>query len=463
MKEGEAIESTHAVAARSKARSAKSRRTTSTSASTCSSTTTSRTTSARSSTSSAPSCMDSRRRQPTRSRGSATKSSTTSSIDTCRRRASRTLGHRGARQGARARVRRHARRSRAGSRATSTLDEKALRARIVAEVDQEYEQKVDRARRASHARSSKRASCCSSSTRTGASTSARMDYLRQGIHLRSYAQKNPKQEYKREAFELFSAMLDRVKHDTICDPVADPDPQARGRAGDRSAPAPDPRDPAVPACAQRRRHRAAARAEPGAEPLRDARSACSRDGRLGRAVRARAAEGRPQRTVSVRLGQEIQALPRPAQLTLSGSPRARMIHVLAGAASCDAAGALLVQRPPGKHLAGAGNFPAASCEAGETRSRRLHRELARSSASTSSRPSRCSSSSTAIPDKHSARRLAGARLSRRGAVRAKAQALDWVAVGAARGAAAARRPTCRSSPRCGSAGRVGDDAGLASR
>ena len=44
---------------------------------------------------------------------------------------------------------------------------------------------------------------------------AQLDYLRQGIHLRSYAQKNPKQEYKREAFQMFSDMLDRVKHDTI--------------------------------------------------------------------------------------------------------------------------------------------------------------------------------------------------------------------------------------------------------
>jgi preprotein translocase subunit SecA len=44
---------------------------------------------------------------------------------------------------------------------------------------------------------------------------AAMDYLRQGIHLRSYAQKNPKQEYKREAFELFSNMLDRIKQDTV--------------------------------------------------------------------------------------------------------------------------------------------------------------------------------------------------------------------------------------------------------
>jgi preprotein translocase subunit SecA len=44
---------------------------------------------------------------------------------------------------------------------------------------------------------------------------ATMDHLRQGIHLRGYAQKNPKQEYKREAFELFSEMLDRIKHEAI--------------------------------------------------------------------------------------------------------------------------------------------------------------------------------------------------------------------------------------------------------
>ncbi|HTC44365.1 MAG TPA: preprotein translocase subunit SecA [Steroidobacteraceae bacterium] len=42
-----------------------------------------------------------------------------------------------------------------------------------------------------------------------------MDYLRQGIHLRGYAQKDYRFEYKREAFELFAAMLDRVKFDTV--------------------------------------------------------------------------------------------------------------------------------------------------------------------------------------------------------------------------------------------------------
>ncbi|PKO85741.1 MAG: preprotein translocase subunit SecA [Betaproteobacteria bacterium HGW-Betaproteobacteria-12] len=42
---------------------------------------------------------------------------------------------------------------------------------------------------------------------------AALDHLRQGIHLRGYAQKNPKQEYKREAFELFEGLLDRVRRD----------------------------------------------------------------------------------------------------------------------------------------------------------------------------------------------------------------------------------------------------------
>ncbi|MCC6505646.1 MAG: preprotein translocase subunit SecA [Aquimonas sp.] len=44
---------------------------------------------------------------------------------------------------------------------------------------------------------------------------ARMDYLRQGIHLRGYAQKQPKQEYKREAFELFSELLDKIKSEVV--------------------------------------------------------------------------------------------------------------------------------------------------------------------------------------------------------------------------------------------------------
>jgi len=44
---------------------------------------------------------------------------------------------------------------------------------------------------------------------------AALDYLRMYVHLRAFAQRNPKQEYKREAFEMFSEMLDRVKRDTV--------------------------------------------------------------------------------------------------------------------------------------------------------------------------------------------------------------------------------------------------------
>jgi preprotein translocase subunit SecA len=42
-----------------------------------------------------------------------------------------------------------------------------------------------------------------------------MDHLRQGINLRSYAQKNPKQEYKRESFVLFQDLLSTVKKETV--------------------------------------------------------------------------------------------------------------------------------------------------------------------------------------------------------------------------------------------------------
>ena len=44
---------------------------------------------------------------------------------------------------------------------------------------------------------------------------AAMDSLRQGIHFRGYAQKDPKQEYKREAFEMFSGLLDQIKYEVV--------------------------------------------------------------------------------------------------------------------------------------------------------------------------------------------------------------------------------------------------------
>lgn len=44
---------------------------------------------------------------------------------------------------------------------------------------------------------------------------ASMDSLRQGIHFRGYAQKDPKQEFKRESFEMFTALLDQIKYEVI--------------------------------------------------------------------------------------------------------------------------------------------------------------------------------------------------------------------------------------------------------
>jgi preprotein translocase subunit SecA len=68
---------------------------------------------------------------------------------------------------------------------------------------------------------------------------AALDYLRQGIHLRGYAQKNPKQEYKREAFELFSQLLDVVKLEVtrilMTVRIQTQEQASRGRRGDRGA------------------------------------------------------------------------------------------------------------------------------------------------------------------------------------------------------------------------------------
>jgi len=94
------------------------------------------------------------------------------------------------------------------------LVETGLRKRVLAEVDGAYEAKVQMYG-APVVRHIEKAIMLQQLDSHWREHLAAMDYLRQGIHLRSYAQKNPKQEYKREAFELFTAMLDRIKHDTI--------------------------------------------------------------------------------------------------------------------------------------------------------------------------------------------------------------------------------------------------------
>ena len=98
--------------------------------------------------------------------------------------------------------------------ADPNLSEDALRKRVEKEIDQAYETKVA-TYGAPVVRHLEKAIMLQQLDSHWREHLAAMDYLRQGIHLRSYAQKNPKQEYKREAFELFTSMLDRIKHDTV--------------------------------------------------------------------------------------------------------------------------------------------------------------------------------------------------------------------------------------------------------
>jgi preprotein translocase subunit SecA len=94
------------------------------------------------------------------------------------------------------------------------IAEPGLRERVVAAVEGAYQQKVQQVG-APVMRHLEKAVMLQELDKHWREHLAAMDYLRQGIHLRAYAQKNPKQEYKREAFELFGALLDRIKHDTI--------------------------------------------------------------------------------------------------------------------------------------------------------------------------------------------------------------------------------------------------------
>ena len=92
------------------------------------------------------------------------------------------------------------------------LHEETLRERITEKAESNYQTKESQAS-ADVLRQFERAVMLQSLDNHWREHLAALDHLRQGIHLRSYAQKNPKQEYKREAFELFAALLDTVKRE----------------------------------------------------------------------------------------------------------------------------------------------------------------------------------------------------------------------------------------------------------
>ena len=94
------------------------------------------------------------------------------------------------------------------------LDEEKLRERISAALDEAYAEKEKQVG-APVLRHFEKAIMLQSLDSHWKEHLAAMDHLRQGIHLRGYAQKNPKQEYKRESFELFSQMLEALKVEVV--------------------------------------------------------------------------------------------------------------------------------------------------------------------------------------------------------------------------------------------------------
>jgi preprotein translocase subunit SecA len=92
------------------------------------------------------------------------------------------------------------------------LDEEGLRNRVFQAAQQQYQSKVDMVG-AEGMHQYERIVMLQSLDTHWREHLAALDHLRQGIHLRGYAQKNPKQEYKRESFELFAAMLESIKRD----------------------------------------------------------------------------------------------------------------------------------------------------------------------------------------------------------------------------------------------------------
>ena len=118
---------------------------------------------------------------------------------------------------------------------------------------------------------------------------AALDHLRQGIHLRGYAQKNPKQEYKREAFELFGTLVESVKLEVIKTLTAvqirtqedlKPDEEAHRERASRA----------------RERRRGQPEPENGEVAVAEAPKKAG----------ARRPEGRAQRSVSLRLGKKYK-------------------------------------------------------------------------------------------------------------------------------------------------------------
>ena len=281
---------------------------------------------------------------------------------------------------------------------------------------------------------------------------AGMDYLRQGIYLRAYAQKNPKQEYKREAFALFTAMLDRIRSDTVMllqrlqvrteEEIEREEAERRRRLQSRmqlqhaappelAAQVPLPRPPRPsPICGRRIARRRPARCHSSAASVR---SAATSPVPAARAASSSIATERCSRPA--------------ARLRRDGGGRTTDGESFRNSCHCrrdaDAQGRVLIaQRPRGRHMAGPLGIPGR-----QARLRRgpVCRTPARTRRGTRRDRARGAAADTPAPrlprSARAARRLAGHRL--RG--RAAGARLAGARLGAARRTAEAR--PARSRPR----------------
>jgi mutator protein MutT len=199
---------------------------------------------------------------------------------------------------------------------------------------------------------------------------AAMDYLRQGIHLRSYAQKNPKQEYKREAFELFTTMLDRIKHDTVSmlsrlQVRSEAEIQAEAEERQRRLEAALQTQHAAPESLV-----SASEEQP---PLRTlstdagAREQVTRSGpKVGRNDPCPCGSGKKYKHCHGALEARHRAY---------SAHMLPLIHVVAGALLDGQGQVLIAQRPAGKHMAGGWEFPGGKLHVDETPLEGLRREL----------------------------------------------------------------------------------------
>ncbi|MEJ2741527.1 MAG: preprotein translocase subunit SecA [Gammaproteobacteria bacterium] len=99
--------------------------------------------------------------------------------------------------------------------ADKKLDDRSLCEKVLKAFEEHYQSKEERIDDPSAMRQLEKQVMLQTLDRLWKDHLSQMDYLRQGIHLRGYAQKNPKQEYKREAFELFRSMLDNLKFEVV--------------------------------------------------------------------------------------------------------------------------------------------------------------------------------------------------------------------------------------------------------